>query len=96
MKKIKSPVDGMLLSLKASPGDRVVQGQIVAVVLILKMENPVPSQWDGVVQEVLVKVKGRIKRGQTLMTIAPSNNDTALDCDRSASPDTAPDPQQGQ
>ena len=69
MKKVKAPVDGMLLSLKVKPGDRVVKDQIVAVILILKMENPVPSKWNGIVKEIPVKLKARIKQGQVLMCI---------------------------
>ena len=92
MKKIKSPVDGILISLKVAPGDKVVKGQIVAVVLILKMENPIPSNWDGVVEEIALKPKSRIKRGQLIMTIAQDGDDTVPDCDRSASQDTESDP----
>lgn len=92
MRKIKSPVDGMLLSLKVKSGDSVVKGQTVAVVLILKMENPVPSSCSGVVREIPVKLKGRIKRGQTLMLIDPAEHGTELDCGQAASPGKAPDP----
>ena len=83
----------MLISLKAAPGDRVVKGQIVAVVLILKMENPVPSDWDGIVQEVPVKLKARIKRGQVLMTVVHSPDGKTPDCGRSALHYTGLDPQ---
>ena len=92
MKKIKSPVEGILISLKVAPGDKVVKGQIVAVVLILKMENPVPSKWEGIVQEIALKPKARIKQGQLIMTITEAGDDIAPDCVRSASPDTASDP----
>lgn len=92
LKKIKSPVDGILISLKVAVGDKVTKGQIVAVILILKMENPVPSKWDGIVQEIVLKPKARIKRGQLLMTITQDGDDTALDCGRSALPNIEPDP----
>ena len=92
MKKVKSPVDGILISLKVAVGDKVTKGQIVAVVLILKMENPVPCKWDGIVQEIALKPKARIKQGQLLMTITQDGDGTALDCDRSASPNIEPDP----
>ena len=69
MKTIKSPLDGYLLSLNVSAGDTVQKGQILAVVLILKMENPVLSDRDGVVREVYAKKKTRIKHGQPLLSI---------------------------
>ena len=88
LKKIKAPVDGMLLSLKVSTGDTVVIGQIVAVVLILKMENPVPSKYAGIVKEIPVKVKGRIKRGQVLMVIEETSE---VELQETASPVAEPD-----
>ena len=96
LKKVKSPVDGILISLKVAVGDKVTKGQIVAIVLILKMENPVPSKWDGIVQEIALKPKARVKQGQLLMTITQAGDDTAPDCVRSVSPDKEPDPQQAE
>ncbi len=69
MKTIQSPLDGYLLSMNVSVGDTVQKGQILAVVLILKMENPVLSDRDGVVKEVYAKQKTRIKHGQPLLRI---------------------------
>jgi len=82
LKKIKSPVDGMLLSLKVAPGDTVTKGQIAAVVLILKMENPVPFACDGIVKEIPVKLRDRIKRGQILMLVDDSPTAISTACDR--------------
>ena len=69
MKTIKSPLDGYLKYWHVAAGDPVQKGQIVAVVCILKMENPIPCSCDGVVKEILVKKKANVKRGQPLLTI---------------------------
>lgn len=69
MKIVKSPLDGYLDSLNVAVGDSVQKGQILAVVLILKMCNPVPCDRDGIVKEIYVKKKSRVKHGQPLMCI---------------------------
>ncbi|MHC1761164.1 MAG: biotin/lipoyl-containing protein [Negativicutes bacterium] len=69
MKTVKAPLDGYLDSLNVSVGDCVQKGQILAVVLILKMDNPVLCDRDGVVKEVYVKKKSRVKYGQPLLRI---------------------------
>ena len=69
MKTIKSPLDGYLAILNVAVGDSVQKGQILAVVIILKMENPIHCDRDGVVKEVLVKKKSRVKHGQPLLRI---------------------------
>ncbi len=69
MKTIKSPLDGYLKYWHVAEGDSVQKGQIVAVVCILKMENPIPCDYDGVVAKILVKKKANVKRGQPLLTL---------------------------
>jgi geranyl-CoA carboxylase alpha subunit len=69
LKTVKSPLDGFIISVNVSAGDQVTKGQLLAVVLILKMENPVLSDRDGIVKEVFVKTKTRVKHGQPLLSI---------------------------
>ena len=69
MKIVKAPLDGYLESLNVSAGDQVQKGQILAVILILKKENPVLCDRDGIIKEVCVKKKTRVKHGQPLLCI---------------------------
>ena len=69
MKTVKSPLDGYLETLNVSVGDRVQKNQILAVVIILKMENPIRCDRDGVIREIFVKKKSRVKHGQPLLCI---------------------------
>ncbi len=69
MKTVKSPLDGYLKYIYVSVGDPVQKGQILAVVCILKMENPIPSDRDGIVKEIFIKKKANVKRGQALLSI---------------------------
>ena len=69
MKTIKAPLDGYLTTINVSAGDTVQKGQVLAIILILKMENPVLSDRDGIVREVFVKKNSRVKHGHPLICI---------------------------
>ena len=69
MKIVKAPLDGYLESLNVSAGEQVQKGQILAVILILKMDNPVLCDREGTVKELYVKNKSRVKHGQPLLCI---------------------------
>ena len=69
MKIVKAPLDGYLESLNVSAGDQVQKGQLLAVILILKMDNPVLCDREGTVKELYVKNKSRVKHGQPLLCI---------------------------
>jgi pyruvate carboxylase subunit B len=69
LKTIKSPLDGYLVSVNVSVGDCVQKGQTLAIILILKMDNPLLADRDGVVKEIYVKNKSRVKHGQPLLCI---------------------------
>ena len=69
MKTVKSPLDGYLISLNVSVGDCVQKGQTLAIILILKMDNPLLADRDGIVKEIYVRNKSRVKHGQPLLCI---------------------------
>lgn len=49
------------------PGDRVKAGQTVGIVEAMKLMNEVASEWDGVVEEILVKNGDLVEYGQPLL-----------------------------
>ena len=67
MKTIRAPLDGYLNAIMVSVGDRVSAGQVLANILILKMDNPVLCDRDGMIKEILVKKNSRVKHGQPLL-----------------------------
>lgn len=69
MKTVKAPLDGYLVSLKVSVGDCVQKGQTLAIILIMKMDNPLLADRDGIVKEIYIKNKSRVKHGQPLLCI---------------------------
>lgn len=67
--EIKARIPGMIIDLKVKEGDAVKAKSIVAVLEAMKMEQPIASPVDGVVKEVKVEVKDKVKSGQVLLVI---------------------------
>lgn len=75
-KVIKSPLVGRFYAAPAegaeafvSVGDTVKKGQILAIVEAMKLMNDIESEYDGVVEEVLVKNGETVEYGQALFRI---------------------------
>jgi len=69
MKSIKCEMAGTVLEVKVKAGQSVKNGQEVAVVESMKMEVPVVSQIEGIVQAVTKNVGDFVNAGETLVEI---------------------------
>ena len=66
---VKSPLPGIILDIKAKPGDKVKNGQLVMILEAMKMENSIEADKDGVI-ETIKPVKGdSVMEGDVLFTI---------------------------
>ena len=68
-KSLKSPLPGMILAIKVKVGDTVREGQPVAVLEAMKMENEILSDHDGTVTEIHVEKGETVLEGATIVTI---------------------------
>ncbi|MDX2128028.1 MAG: biotin/lipoyl-containing protein [Chloroherpetonaceae bacterium] len=66
---IKSPMPGLVIKINVSVGDTVTQGQNVAILEAMKMQNDIKSPTAGVVKEINVKEKQAVEKNQALMKI---------------------------
>ena len=66
---LTAPVPGVVLAVRAAPGDRVVAGQSLVVLESMKMELDVAAPHDGVVGAIHVAVGEHVARGQTLAAV---------------------------
>ncbi len=66
---INSTMQGMILKLKVNEGDNVKQGDVVAVLEAMKMENDVHAPESGVVHQIFVEEGDTVGTGETLMVI---------------------------
>ena len=62
-------MQGMILKLKVKVGDHVDEGDNVAVLEAMKMENNVKSERSGEVVEILVSEGDTVEKGDVLMVI---------------------------
>ncbi|NQT47773.1 MAG: sodium-extruding oxaloacetate decarboxylase subunit alpha [Chloroflexi bacterium] len=66
------PMPGMMLSVKVSVGDRVNEGDVVAVIEAMKMQNDIHAPHSGVVKEVSVQGGDMVGSGDILMVVEPN------------------------
>ena len=68
-KPVKSPLPGVIVAVKVKVGDTVKNGQVVAVLEAMKMENEIQAEFDGVVTSVNVSQGDSILEGAPIVTI---------------------------
>ena len=67
---IAAPMPGAVVKILVSEGQQVAKDQPVAVLEVMKMEQNIPSAFDGVVKKISVRAGEQVQTGQTLMTLA--------------------------
>ncbi|MBW6518984.1 MAG: sodium-extruding oxaloacetate decarboxylase subunit alpha [ANME-2 cluster archaeon] len=67
---IKSSMQGMVLGLKVKPGDVVEEGNVVAVIEAMKMENDIHATHSGIVREIFVKESDFVAAGDVIMVVS--------------------------
>ncbi len=67
--EIKARIPGMIIAINVKEGDSVNVKSVVGVMEAMKMEQPIASPAAGVVKEIKVAVKDKVKAGQVLMII---------------------------
>lgn len=66
--EIVAPMAGTILDLKVNVGDSVKEGQIVAILEAMKLENEVVATASGVVKQIVVN-KGQAVQSQQAIII---------------------------
>ena len=67
--EIDSPLPGIVLEVKVKAGDVVKEGQVIAVIEAMKMENEIRMEQGGVVTAVHVAAGEFIPQGKSIITI---------------------------
>jgi biotin carboxyl carrier protein len=66
-KEIHAPMPGLVLDLKVKAGDTVAEGQMVAILEAMKMENVIKSPGDGVVKAIHVTKGDAVEKNALLI-----------------------------
>jgi 3-methylcrotonyl-CoA carboxylase alpha subunit len=68
---LRSPMPGLVLDVRARPGERVAGGAVLVVLEAMKMEHSLSAPWDGTVSAVAVKPGDRVEEGVELVVLEP-------------------------
>jgi pyruvate carboxylase subunit B len=68
---VVSPMSGMVLSIKVKVGDRVKEGDLLAMIEAMKMQNEIRSPYTGLVKSILSYESEVISAGNVLLVIEP-------------------------
>jgi pyruvate carboxylase subunit B len=66
---VESTMQGMILKIKVKEGDSVKEGDVVAVLEAMKMENELKASNSGVVEEIFVSEGDKVNSGDVIMVI---------------------------
>lgn len=67
--KVNAPMPGKILSVKASVGQAVKQGDVLLILEAMKMENEVVAPQDGTVASIDVAAGDSVEAGAVLATL---------------------------
>jgi acetyl-CoA/propionyl-CoA carboxylase, biotin carboxylase, biotin carboxyl carrier protein len=66
---VTSPLAGTLAKVEVAPGQRVTEGQLLAVVEAMKMETPLLAPFSGIVAGVRCALGGPVAAGQVVVEV---------------------------
>ncbi|MFZ3185212.1 MAG: acetyl/propionyl/methylcrotonyl-CoA carboxylase subunit alpha [Pseudomonas sp.] len=66
---VKAPMDGAIVEVLVSEGERVSKGQLLVVLEAMKMEHPMKAGADGIVRRIGVQPGEQVKNRQLLVEI---------------------------
>lgn len=69
-KLCRSPIAGLVVSIDASPRQRIRQDDPLVTIEAMKMQNTIGAPMEGVVEEILVKRGDAVRSGQILCKLA--------------------------
>ena len=67
--EIECPMPGKILSVKASVGQAINKGDVVAILEAMKMENNIQSTADGTIKKISVEKGTTVLEGDELVVI---------------------------
>lgn len=72
---VVAPMHGLIVEVRVKPGDRVAEGQVVAVIEAMKMMNEIRASRDGTVATVHVEAGSSVENGSPLATLETPRHD---------------------
>lgn len=67
MNDLRAPMPGLVLEIKAQPGQEVKQGDPILILEAMKMENILKAPGDGKIRAVKVHIRQNVEKNQVLV-----------------------------
>ena len=67
--EILAPIAGKVIDVKVNVGDMVKNGQVVAIIEAMKLENEIKSSFDGKVKQILIGAGDDVKNKDVLIVL---------------------------
>ena len=68
MKELKAPMPGLIYELQVAVGDTVEKGDVLLILVAMKMENAIKAIGSGVVKQINVNLNDSVEKNQLLIT----------------------------
>ena len=68
--EVKAPMPGLIYQLPVKVGDAVAKGDVLLVLVAMKMENAIKAQGEGVVKAIHVNLNDSVEKNQVLISFA--------------------------
>lgn len=68
MKELKAPMPGLIYELKIAEGGTVQKGDVLLILVAMKMENAIKAVGEGVVKQINVNLNDSVEKNQVLIT----------------------------
>lgn len=67
---IESPITGVIVEIGVSVGDEVSDGDLLVVIESMKMENEILSEYEGIVERILVFPNQNISQEEPILILS--------------------------
>jgi acetyl-CoA carboxylase biotin carboxyl carrier protein len=67
---VAAPITGLIWKIRVAVGDRVEREQVVVVIESMKLEIPVESEHEGVVERILAEEGDAVNEGDVLLELS--------------------------
>lgn len=68
MSVLKAPMPGLIYQLPVQVGDKVAKGDVLVVLVAMKMENAIKATGDGEVKSIQVKLGDSVEKNQVMIS----------------------------
>lgn len=69
VRQVPSPIQGSVIDIKVKVGDIVKKGDVLLIIEAIKLENAVPSPYNGEIAEILVTKGQNVLAKEIVITI---------------------------